>query len=58
VERLTFTVEPDEARRLRLLLTAPAWMQIPERFELRIWVEDLVTRERSSYDTHFRGPEQ
>ena len=58
VEGLTFTVNPDEARRLRLLLTAPSWMQIPERFELRVWVEDLVTRERSSYDTHFRGPEQ
>jgi cytochrome c oxidase accessory protein FixG len=51
-------VNADETRRLRLLLTAPPWFNMPERFDLTVWVENLETRERSAYATHFRGPEQ
>ncbi len=55
---LTFTVDANETRRLRLLLTAPPWFGMPERFDLRVWLEDVESRERIAYETHFRGPEQ
>ncbi|MFQ5566646.1 MAG: cytochrome c oxidase accessory protein CcoG [Paracoccaceae bacterium] len=48
----------DEARKLRLFLLARPWFTMPERTPVRIWVEDLVTRERVSYDTHFQGPKK
>ena len=28
------------------------------RVPVRLWVENLMTRERSPYDTHFQGPEK
>ena len=58
VDGVTFEVAPDEARRLRLLLTAPSWIEVPDRADIRIWVENMETRERTSYDTHFNGPDQ
>ena len=58
IDGLTFTVDPDEARRLRLLLTAPSWIRVPEQFDVRVWVQDLESNQRTSYETSFRGPEQ
>ena len=48
----------DEARRLRIFLLARPWFDLPERMPVTIWVEDLTTRERASYETHFQGPEK
>jgi polyferredoxin len=55
---MTVEVDADETRRVRLLLTAPPWFDMPERFDLTVWVENLETNERTAYETHFRGPEQ
>jgi cytochrome c oxidase accessory protein FixG len=49
-------IAADESRKLRIFLLARPWFTMPERTPVRIWVEDLVTRERASYDTHFQGP--
>ena len=54
--RNEFEIDADEARRLRVFLLARPWFTMAERTPVRIWVEDLVTHERASYDTHFRGP--
>ncbi len=56
-ESLHFEVAANETRRIRLLLTAPPWFGMPERFETTVWVEDPAQRERIGYATHFRGPE-
>ncbi len=56
-ESLVFEVDANATRRMRLFLTAPPWFGMPERFDLTLWVENVETRERISYDTHFRGPE-
>ncbi|MEL6335348.1 MAG: cytochrome c oxidase accessory protein CcoG [Pseudomonadota bacterium] len=53
---LELEIAAQEQRRIKLFLTAPAWRARPERFEVRIWVENQVTRERTFYDTQFRGP--
>ncbi|HSF95014.1 MAG TPA: cytochrome c oxidase accessory protein CcoG [Thermohalobaculum sp.] len=54
----TFEIGADEARKLRVFLLARPWFEMPERTPVRLWVEDLVTRERTYYDTHFQGPEK
>ena len=54
--RNEFEIDADEARKLRVFLLARPWFTMAERTPVRIWVEDLVTHERASYDTHFRGP--
>jgi cytochrome c oxidase accessory protein FixG len=51
-------INADEAKKLRIYLLARPWFSMPERMPVRIWVEDLVTHERASYDTHFQGPDQ
>ena len=53
-----FEIDADEAKKLRIFLLARPWFTMAERTPARIWVEDLVTHERASYDTHFRGPER
>jgi cytochrome c oxidase accessory protein FixG len=53
-----FEVAADEARKLRIFLLARPWFTMPERTPVRIWVEDMVTHERASYDTHFQGPDE
>ena len=58
MDGLTFEVDANEARRLRLLLTAPSWIDLPERFDLRVWIEHLDTRERTYYATHFDAPDE
>ncbi|MGF1446315.1 MAG: cytochrome c oxidase accessory protein CcoG [Pikeienuella sp.] len=58
-ESLVFTVDANETRKLRLLLTAPPWFGMPERFETTVWLADTDNeRERIGYETHFRGPAQ
>ena len=49
-------VPADANRKFRVLLTAPPGETLPERTEIRLWVENLMTLERSPYDTHFQGP--
>ncbi|MEM9140761.1 MAG: FixG Ig-like domain-containing protein, partial [Pseudomonadota bacterium] len=49
-------IPADQTRKLRVFLTAPAGTDLPERIPVRLWVENLMTRERSPYDTHFQGP--
>ncbi|MEM1383808.1 MAG: cytochrome c oxidase accessory protein CcoG [Pseudomonadota bacterium] len=58
IDGLTVTVPADETAKLRLFLTTVPWFNMPERFEVQIWAENLNTRDRTSYDTHFMGPEQ
>ncbi|MEM7238921.1 MAG: cytochrome c oxidase accessory protein CcoG [Pseudomonadota bacterium] len=50
------TIPPDTTRKLRVFLTAPAGGNLPERIDVRLWVENLMTLERSPYDTYFQGP--
>ncbi|MEM7667878.1 MAG: cytochrome c oxidase accessory protein CcoG, partial [Pseudomonadota bacterium] len=50
------TIPPDTTRKLRVFLTAPAGGNLPERIDVRLWVENLMTLERSPYDTFFQGP--
>ena len=52
------TIPADQTRKLRVFLTAPAGADLPARIPVRLWIENLVTRERSPYDTHFQGPDQ
>ena len=52
------TIPADETRKLRVFLTAPAGTEMAEREPVRLWIENLMTRERSPYDTHFQGPEK
>jgi len=54
----TLSIAAQEQRRLKLFLTAPPWFDMPETFNVRIWVENLETRDRTYYDTKFRGPEK
>jgi hypothetical protein len=54
----TIEIGAQEQRRLKLYLTAPPWFDMPEQFDVRIWVENLETRDRTYYDTQFRGPEE
>jgi cytochrome c oxidase accessory protein FixG len=49
-------VDADEAGKLRIFLLARPWFTMPERTPVRIWIEDLVTHERTFYDTNFNGP--
>jgi len=58
VDGMVFTVDADEARRMRLHLTAPPWFDMPERFKLTIWLEELESHQRVPYSTTFRGPEE
>ncbi|MEM8759658.1 MAG: cytochrome c oxidase accessory protein CcoG [Pseudomonadota bacterium] len=57
LDGLELEIAAQEQRRLKLFLTAPPWFGMPERFDLRVWVENLETRDRTFYDTQFRGPE-
>jgi cytochrome c oxidase accessory protein FixG len=50
------TIPADQTRKLRVFLTSPAGAAMPERVPVRLWIENLMTRERSPYDTHFQGP--
>ena len=52
------TIPADETRKLRVFLTAPADAELPSRLPVALWVENLMSLERSSYDTHFQGPEK
>ena len=52
------SIPADETRKLRVFLTAPSTNALPERVPVRLWVENLMTRERSPYNTHFQGPEK
>ncbi|MEM6678586.1 MAG: cytochrome c oxidase accessory protein CcoG [Pseudomonadota bacterium] len=58
IEGLELELVAQEQRRVKLFLTAPPWFDMPERFAVRIWVENLETRDRTFYDTQFRGPEK
>ncbi|MEM0943651.1 MAG: cytochrome c oxidase accessory protein CcoG [Pseudomonadota bacterium] len=51
-------VAPDQSRKLRVFLTAPAGTALPDRMSVTLWVENLMTRERSPYTTHFQGPKR
>ncbi|MEM7744238.1 MAG: cytochrome c oxidase accessory protein CcoG [Pseudomonadota bacterium] len=51
-------VPANTQEKLRVFLTAPAGGEAPERIAVRFWIENLATRERSYYNTHFQGPEQ
>jgi cytochrome c oxidase accessory protein FixG len=53
-----FEIDADQARKLRVFLLARPWFTMAERTPVRIWVEDLATHERASYDTHFQGPDE
>lgn len=44
----------DQARKIRVFLTAP--IGTSGRIPVSLWIENLMTRERSSYQTHFQGP--
>ncbi|MEM7496720.1 MAG: cytochrome c oxidase accessory protein CcoG [Pseudomonadota bacterium] len=57
LDALELEIAAQEQRRLKLFLTAPPWFGMPERFDVRVWVENLETRDRTYYDTQFRGPE-
>ncbi len=48
----------DQARKLRVFLTAPAGSDVTETLPVRLWVENLTTGERSPADTHFKGPDR
>ncbi len=49
-------IPADQTKKLRVYLTAPAGTAIDARSDIRLWVEDLGTRERSVYATYFQGP--
>ncbi len=49
-------IRADQTRRLKVFLTAPADAALPERVPVTLWIENLMTRERSPYQTHFQGP--
>jgi hypothetical protein len=51
-------IPADRTKELRIYLTAPAGHGSRGRTDVRLWVEDLITRERSAYDTFFQGPEE
>ena len=57
-EAAAITIPADETAKFRVFLTAPSGANLPERMPVRLWVENLMTRERSPYDTHFQGPKQ
>ena len=50
------TIAADETRKLRVFLTRPDQTATAERVPVRFWVENLATRERTSYATNFQGP--
>ena len=56
VEGLRFEVPADQQRQLRLLLTTTGDAAPPERADVQLWIEDLVTRERVSAETMFLAP--
>ena len=58
VEDMSFTVPADEAKKMRLHLTAPPWFKMPETFDVSIWLEEEGTPQRTRYDTVFMGPEK
>lgn len=51
-------VPPDNARKLRIFLTSTAETPVTGRVPVTLWIENLFTRERSPYRTHFQGPDQ
>ncbi len=51
-----FEIAADEARKLRVFLLARSWFEMPERTSVEIWLEDLVTHERTRYETLFHAP--
>ncbi|MEL6996654.1 MAG: cytochrome c oxidase accessory protein CcoG [Pseudomonadota bacterium] len=57
-EAAAIQIPADETMKLRVFLTSPAGAEIFGRVPARLWVENLMTRERSYYDTHFQGPDQ
>ncbi|MEM6422442.1 MAG: 4Fe-4S dicluster domain-containing protein, partial [Pseudomonadota bacterium] len=56
LDTMAVEVGAAEQRRIKLYLTAPAWRARPEEFDVRIWIENQTTRERTFYDTQFKGP--
>jgi len=53
-----FEIPADVTRKVRVLLDAASWADLPDRVDVRIWVENMETRERSHADTYFRGPQE
>ena len=49
-------IPADDTKKLRVFLTAPSGSDLPERVPVQLWVENLMTLERSPYETHFQGP--
>ena len=57
-EAAAIQIPADQTMKLLVFLTSPADAEIFGRVPARLWVENLMTRERSYYDTHFQGPDQ
>jgi polyferredoxin len=51
-------IPADDTKKLRVFLTSPSGANLPERIPVELWVENLMTLERSPYQTHFQGPAQ
>jgi len=58
LEMNTLEIAADTSKKLRVFLLARPWFTMTERTPVRLWVENLDTRERTYYDTHFQGPER
>jgi len=54
----TVVIPADTAKKLRLFLLARPWFTMRQRTSVRLWVENMATRERTYYDTLFEGPEK
>ncbi|MEM7179022.1 MAG: cytochrome c oxidase accessory protein CcoG [Pseudomonadota bacterium] len=50
-------IPADSARKLRVFLTS-AGERLTGRIPVTLWIENLFTRERSPYTTHFQGPDE
>lgn len=51
-------IPADTTAKYLVFLTAPAGADLPERIPVQLWIENLMTLERSRYDTHFQGPDK
>lgn len=52
------TIPADTTAKHLVFLTAPAGADLPERIPVQLWIENLMTLERSRYETHFQGPDK
>jgi len=53
----TFTVDADSVRSIRVFITGAPDPYRPERLPLKLWLQNLNTRDRAAYETVFLGPE-